>query len=94
MYISVSLFTGLSIWILGFALMLAGWLVDVIFEDYGLIPSKVLYKTGALIVAAPVIYLLWRASRLVYVYRLEIVLFLRRAIEEIQALTSSVGKMF
>jgi hypothetical protein len=74
--------------------MLAGWLVDVIFEDYGLIPSKVLYKTGALIVAAPVIYLLWRASRLVYVYRLEIVLFLRRAIEEIQALTSSVGKMF
>ncbi|MDR2523041.1 MAG: hypothetical protein LBC93_05010 [Synergistaceae bacterium] len=94
MHISVSFFTGLSIWIFGLALMLAGWLIDVIFENYGIILSKVLYKLGAFIVAAPVIYLLWQASRLVYVYRLEITLFLRRAIEEAQILLSSLEKAF
>jgi hypothetical protein len=77
---------GLSLWIFGFALMTAGWLVDVLFERYGVIPAKILYKTGALIVATPVIYLLWKSSRLVYTHRLDIVLFLRGAADEIQSL--------
>ena len=77
---------GLSLWILGFALMTAGWLVDVLFERYGVIPAKILYKTGAIIVAAPVIYLLWKSSRLVYTHRLDIVLFLRGAASEIESL--------
>ena len=70
---------GLSLWILGFALMTAGWLVDALFEGWGRIPSKVLYKLGALIVAVPVIVLLWRASRLLYVYRIDIVLGINNA---------------
>jgi hypothetical protein len=77
---------GLSVWILGFALMTAGWLVDVLFERYGVIPAKILYKTGAIIVAAPVIYLLWKSSRLVYTHRLDIVLFLRGAAGELETL--------
>lgn len=70
---------GLSVWILGFALMTAGWLVDALFEGWGRIPSKVLYKLGALIVAVPVIALLWRASRLLYVHRIDIVLGINNA---------------
>ena len=70
---------GLSLWILGFALMTAGWLVDALFEGWGRIPSKVLYKLGALIVAVPVIVLLWRASRLLYVPRIDIVLGINNA---------------
>ena len=70
---------GLSVWILGFALMTAGWLVDALFEGWGRIPSKVLYKLGALIVAVPVIVLLWRASRLLYVHRNDIVLGINNA---------------
>ena len=49
---------GLSLWILGFALMTAGWLIDV---------------------AVPVIVLLWRASRLLYVHRIDIVLGINNA---------------
>ena len=64
---------GLSLWILGFALMTAGWLIDALFEGWGRIPSKVLYKLGALIV------LLWRASRLLYVHRIDIVLGINNA---------------
>ncbi|MDR1377286.1 MAG: hypothetical protein LBJ22_07215, partial [Synergistaceae bacterium] len=63
-FINTGVFMGLSVWILGFALMTAGWLVDVLFESYGSIPSKVLYKPGAIIVTAPVIYILWKSSRL------------------------------
>jgi len=81
---------GLSVWILGFALMTAGWLVDVLFESYGTIPSKILYKTGAIIVAVPVIYLLWSASRLIYTQRLNIVIFLRDSFEFLQHLKSSL----
>ena len=71
---------GLSLWILGFALMTAGWLVDALFEGWGRIPSKVLYKLGALIVAVPVIVLLWKASRLLYVHRIDIVLGINNAV--------------
>ena len=70
---------GLSLWILGFALMTAGWLIDALFEGWGRIPSKVLYKLGALIVAVPVIVLLWRASRLLSVHRIDIVLGINNA---------------
>ena len=79
-YINTSIFLGLSVWLLGFALMTSGWLVDVLFESYGRIAAKVLYKTGAIIVAAPVIYLLWKLSGLIYTNRLNIVLFLRDAV--------------
>ena len=84
---------GLSVWILGFALMTAGWLVDVLFESYGEIPSKILYKTGAIIVAVPVIYLLWKASRLMYANRLNIVLFIREGAEFIQFIKNALTSM-
>ncbi|MDR1741571.1 MAG: hypothetical protein LBR38_06980 [Synergistaceae bacterium] len=74
-HISSSALIGLAVWIFGFALMAAGWLVDVLFESWGVIPAKVLYKTGAIIVAVPVIYLLWRLASAVYVHRIDIVLF-------------------
>ena len=70
---------GLSLWILGFALMTAGWLVDVLFEHLGAIPAKVLYKPGAVIVAAPVIYFLWKLSRTLYVHRIDVILFINDA---------------
>jgi hypothetical protein len=81
---------GLSVWIMGFALMTAGWLVDVLFESYGVIPAQILYKTGAIIVATPVIYLLWKASRLMYDHRLAIVMSLRDGIEFIQYIKESL----
>ena len=89
-YINTTLFMGLSVWIFGFALMIAGWLIDVLFEGYGVIPSKILYKSGAIIVAAPVIYLLWKASRLIYMNRLSIVLFLRDGFEFLQSIKNSL----
>ena len=89
-YINTKLFMGLSVWIMGFALMTAGWLVDVLFESYGVIPSKILYKTGAIIVAAPVIYILWKASRLIYTQRLSIVMFLRDGFEYFQYLKDAL----
>lgn len=70
---------GISLWVMGFALMTAGWLVDVLFERFGSIPAKVLYKTGAVIVATPVIYLLWRAARSLYVHRIDVMLFVNEA---------------
>jgi hypothetical protein len=91
--INTTLFIGLSVWIMGFALMTAGWLVDVLFESYGVIPSKILYKTGAIIVASPVIYLLWKASRLIYTNRLNILIYVREGIEFIQFLKDSLMSM-
>jgi hypothetical protein len=84
--INTGIFMGLSVWILGFALMVAGWLVDVVFEGYGTIPAKILYKTGAIIVAIPVMYLLWKSSRWLFVNRIDIVLLLRSAIGAVQGL--------
>jgi len=75
---------------MGFALMIAVWLVDVLFEDYGVIPSKILYKSGALIVAVPVIYLLWKISRLIHVNRMNIVMFLREGAEFIKYLKDAL----
>ena len=89
-FINTTLFMSLSIWILGFALMTAGWLVDVLFESYGTIPSKILYKTGAVIVAVPVIYILWDVSRLIFTQRLNIVIFLRDSFEFVEFIRSSI----
>ena len=89
-YINAKLFVGLSVWILGFALMTAGWLVDVLFEDYGVIVAKILYKTGAIIVAFPVIYVLWKTSRLLYIHRLNIVMFIRDGFEFVQFLKNAL----
>ena len=83
-YINTSVFMWLSFWIFGFVLMTAGWLIDVLLESYGEIPSKILYKTGAIIVATPVIYLLWRVAALIFTNRLNIVIFLRDGFELIQ----------
>ena len=93
-FINTTLFMGLSIWILGFALMTAGWLVDALFEGYGTIPSKILYKTGAIIVAAPVIYILWNVSRLIFRQRVDIVIFLRDGFEFVQYLQNSIMNSF
>jgi hypothetical protein len=89
-HINTRIFLGLALWIFGFALMTAGWLVDVLFERYGVIPARILYKTGALIVGVPVIYLLWKTSGLLYTHRFDIVLFLRDAIEQIQTLARAL----
>jgi hypothetical protein len=80
----------MSVWILGFALMTAGWLIDVLFESYGVIPAKVLYKTGAIFVAVPVIYLLWKISGLLYIYRVDLVLFLRNISNVVQTVVRSI----
>ena len=93
-FINTTLFMGLSVWIFGFALMTAGWLVDALFESYGTIPSKILYKSGAIIVAAPVIYLLWHASRLIFTQRLNIVIFLRDGLELIMYYTNQIQGTF
>ena len=70
--INTQVVLGLAVWILGFAFMVMGWLVDQLFEQWGKIPSKILYKTGAVIVAVPVIIMLWKISALLYVNRFQI----------------------
>ena len=79
--VNTQIVLGLSIWILGFAFMVAGWLVGELFEKWGRIPSKILYKTGALIVAVPVIVLLWKASALLYVNRFHIATYINSALQ-------------
>lgn len=86
-FINTSVFMGLAIWVLGFALMTTGWLVDVLFERYGVIVAKIFYKTCALIVAVPVIYLLWKAAGLLFTRRVAIVLFLRGILEQLSDLS-------
>lgn len=75
---------GLSIWILGFALMVMGWLVGELSEKYGKIPAKILYKIGVTIVAVPVILMLWRISALLYVNRFHISTYINNAFQFIQ----------
>jgi hypothetical protein len=89
-YINSTLFLGLSVWILGFAMMTAGWLVDVLFESYGAVPAKIFYKTGAILVAVPVIYLLWKTSALLYRHRIDLVLFLRSLFDAVQVVVRSI----
>ena len=75
---------GLAIWILGFAFMVMGWLVDQLLEKWGRIPAKILYKTGAFIVAVPVIVLLWKVSALLYVNRFHIATYINSAFQFLQ----------
>jgi hypothetical protein len=84
------LFLGMSVWILGLALMTAGWLLDVLFESYGVIPAKVLYKTGAIFVAVPIICLLWKTSVFFYTHRVDLVLFLRNVSDAVQVVIRSL----
>lgn len=75
---------GLAVWILGFAFMTMGWLVDQLFEKWGRIPSKILYKLGAFIVAFPVIIMLWKISALLYVNRFYISTYINNAFQFLQ----------
>ena len=71
----------LSIWVLGFALMVAGWLVGELSEKWGSIPSKILYRTGAVIVAVPVIILLCKVSAALYSNRFYIATYINNAFQ-------------
>ena len=79
--IDTRMILGLSVWVLGFALMTAGWLTEVLFERYGELIGKILYKTGALIVSVPVIVFLYRLARALYVHRVDIVLFVQQGLK-------------
>ncbi|MBQ3396035.1 MAG: hypothetical protein IJG34_04710 [Synergistaceae bacterium] len=79
--VNTQIVLGLSIWILGFALMVMGWLVDQLFEQWGKIPSKILYKTGAFIVAVPVIIALWKISASLYTNRFYIATYINNAVQ-------------
>lgn len=80
-FIDTRLILGLSLWIFGFALMTAGWLVDELFESWGEIPAKILRKLGAIIVAVPIIVLLWRVSKYLYANRVDIVLLINEGMK-------------
>ena len=79
--VNTKIVLGLSIWILGFAFMTAGWLVGELSEKWGQLPGKILYRIGALIVAVPVIVLLWKTSSLLYVNRFYIANYINNTIE-------------
>ena len=72
---------GLSVWILGFAFMVMGWLVGELSETWGKLPSKILYRIGAVIVGVPVIILLWRISAVLYVNRFHIAMFINNGFQ-------------
>ena len=82
--VNTQIVLGLSIWIMGFALMVMGWLVGQLFEKWGEIPSKILYKTGVVIVAVPVIILLWKVSAVLYVNRFNISTYINSAFQFLQ----------
>ncbi|NLL37291.1 MAG: hypothetical protein GX256_07205 [Fretibacterium sp.] len=84
--IDTRMILGLSFWIFGFVLMMCGWLVEVLFESYGELPGKLLYKMGALIVSLPVIILLYRLARALYLHRVEIVLVLQEGLKALDEL--------
>ncbi len=75
---------GLAVWILGFAFMVMGWLVGELSEKWGKIPSKILYKTGVVIVGVPVIIMLWKVSAMLYVNRFNIATYINNAFQFIQ----------
>ena len=72
---------GLSIWVMGFALMVAGWLVGELSERWGKIPSKILYRTGAIIVAVPVIIFLCKISAMLYTNRFYIAAYINNGLQ-------------
>ena len=75
---------GLSVWILGFAFMVMGWLVGELSEKWWKIPSKILYRIGVVIVGVPVIIMLWKVSALLYVNRFQISTYINSAFQFIQ----------
>ena len=79
--VNTKIVLGLSIWILGFAFMVAGWLVGELSEKWGRLPGKILYRIGAIIVAVPVIVLLWKTSAYLYVNRFFIANYINSTIE-------------
>ena len=82
--VNTQIVLGLSIWILGFALMVLGWLIDALFEQWGKIPAKIVYKLGAFIVAVPVIILLWKISAALYTNRFHIAAYINSAFQFLQ----------
>ncbi len=64
--------------------MVMGWLVEQLFEKWGKVPSKILYKTGAVIVAVPVIIMLWKVSATLYVNRFQISTYINSAFQFLQ----------
>ena len=64
--------------------MVMGWLVDQLFEKWGKVPAKILYKTGAVIVAVPVIIMLWKVSATLYVNRFQISTYINSAFQFLQ----------
>ncbi len=82
--VNTQIVLGLSIWVLGFAFMVTGWLIDALFEQRGRIAAKIFYKTGALIVALPVIYALWKTAGLLYTNRFYISTYINNAVQFIQ----------
>ena len=82
--VNTQVILGLSIWILGFAFMVLGWLVGELSEKYGKIPGKIIYRIGAVIVAVPVIIGLWKLSAVLYVNRFNIAAYINTTVEFLQ----------
>ncbi len=82
--VNTQIVLGLSVWILGFAFMVLGWLIDALFEQWGKIPAKIIYKLGAFIVAVPVIILLWKVSASLYTNRFYIATYINNAVQFLQ----------
>lgn len=79
--VNTQLVLGLSIWVMGFAFMVTGWLVGELSEKWGKIPSKILYRTGAIIVAVPIIILLCKISAMLYTNRFDIASYINNALQ-------------
>ena len=82
--VNTRIILGLSIWVLGFAFMTAGWLIGELSEKWGTLPGKIIYRIGAVIVAVPVIVLLWKTSAALYTNRFFIANYVNNAVEFIQ----------
>ena len=79
--VNTQIVLGLSIWISGFAFMVMGWLVGELSEKWGKLPGKILYRIGAVIVAVPVIILLWKTSAFLYVNRFHIATYINNTLQ-------------
>ena len=79
--VNTQIVLGLSIWISGFAFMVMGWLVGELSEKWGRLPGKILYRIGAVIVAVPVIILLWKISGYLYFNRIYITTYINNTFQ-------------
>ena len=82
--VNTQIILGLSIWILGFAFMVLGWLVGELSETYGKTPGKIIYRIGAFIVAVPVIIGLWKLSATLFFNRFYISTYINNFVEFVQ----------